>query len=84
MKLRTARKIARLTQQELAKRAGVDDSLISRLERGQRNLLRYESAMRIAHALNVTAEELFGRPDCPDDAAEDIPKKRSHDRVSAR
>jgi transcriptional regulator with XRE-family HTH domain len=62
MTLRTARRIARLTQRQLAERAGVDDSLISRLERGQRQLLRWDSAVRIARALNVTPEELFPVP----------------------
>jgi transcriptional regulator with XRE-family HTH domain len=59
MNLKMARKIARITQHELAKRAGVDDSLISRLERGERSGLRHDSAVRIARALNVSAEELF-------------------------
>ena len=81
MNLKTARKIARLTQRQLAERAGVDDSLISRLEHGQRQLLRYESAVRIARALNVAVEELFEVPeDLPTaPAAERAPKaRRSH------
>jgi len=62
MELRTARRIARLTQKQLAKLAGVDDSLISRLERGERGKLRYESAVRIARALNVEPHEIFHVP----------------------
>lgn len=59
MNLKTALRIARITQSELAKRAGVDDSLISRLVRGERRGLRHDTAVRIARALNVSAEELF-------------------------
>jgi transcriptional regulator with XRE-family HTH domain len=69
MNLKTARKIARITQHELAKRAGVDDSLISRLEHGERSGLRHDSAVRIARALNVTAEELFPVDPVEGDAA---------------
>jgi transcriptional regulator with XRE-family HTH domain len=65
MNLKVARQIARLTQRELAERAGVDDSLISRLERGQRPQVSYESAVRIARALNVDPKELFPVPDLP-------------------
>jgi len=54
MELRTARQIAGLTQQQLAEKAGVDDSLISRLENGDRDGVRYTSIVRIARALNIT------------------------------
>ncbi len=63
MELKTARRIAGLTQQQLAEKAGVDDSLISRLERGDRKTASYESIVRIARALNVEPEELFPVPD---------------------
>lgn len=60
MELKTARQIARLTQQELAKRAGVDASLISRLESGTRSRRpSYEAIVRISRALNVAPDELF-------------------------
>jgi transcriptional regulator with XRE-family HTH domain len=60
MELKTARRIARLTQQELAKRAGVDPALISRLEAGGRSRRpSYEAIVRISRALNVAPDELF-------------------------
>lgn len=62
MNLKVARRIARLTQRQLAERAGVDPSLISRLERGQRPQVSHESAVLIARALNVEAEDLFPVP----------------------
>ncbi len=59
--LRTARRIARLTQLELATKAGVDDSFISLLESGKRDILTtdYGTVVKIARALNVTPDELF-------------------------
>jgi len=69
MELRTARRIAKLTQLELAKLADVDDSLISLIESGKRDIsgVGYERVVRIARALNVTPEELF--PVAPRDDA---------------
>jgi len=59
MELKTARRIARLTQQELAARAGVDPALISRLESGRGRRPSYEAIVRISRALNVAPDELF-------------------------
>jgi transcriptional regulator with XRE-family HTH domain len=61
MQLRTARKIAGLTQQDLAERAGVTNAFISLLESGKRDIRTtdYATVVRIARALNVTADELF-------------------------
>jgi transcriptional regulator with XRE-family HTH domain len=61
MELRTARKIAGLTQHELASRAGVDHSLISLLESGKRDIhaVAYQTVVRIARALGVEPDELF-------------------------
>ncbi len=61
MELRIARKIAGLTQQDLAKRAGVTDSFISLIESGKRDIrsVGYETVVRIARALNVEPDELF-------------------------
>jgi transcriptional regulator with XRE-family HTH domain len=61
MDLRIARKIAGLTQQELADRAGVDPSLISLLESGKREIktVAYQTVVRLARALGVEPEELF-------------------------
>jgi transcriptional regulator with XRE-family HTH domain len=65
MELRTARKIAGLTQQELAERAGVTDSFISLLESGKRdiNSVAYETVVRLARAMGVEPEELFPVPE---------------------
>jgi transcriptional regulator with XRE-family HTH domain len=67
MELKTARRIAGLTQQQLAEKAGVDDSLISLLELDKRNYRRvaYETVVQIARALNVEPQELFPIPDSP-------------------
>jgi transcriptional regulator with XRE-family HTH domain len=61
MNLRLARKIASLTQQELAERAGVTDSFISLIESGKRDIrsVGYETVVRIARALGVEPDELF-------------------------
>jgi transcriptional regulator with XRE-family HTH domain len=59
--LTLARKVAELTQEELATRAGVSASFISLLEDGKRDirLVGYETVTRIAWAFHVTPEELF-------------------------
>jgi len=58
MELKKYRRIAGLTQEQLASKSGVDVTLISRLERGQRLKARYETIVRLARALNLAAEEL--------------------------
>jgi transcriptional regulator with XRE-family HTH domain len=66
MELRVAREIARLTQQELADRAGVDNSFISLIESGKRDIysVAYITVVRIARALHVTpVERLFPVPE---------------------
>ena len=70
MELRTARRIANLTQLELATRAGVDDSFISLLESGKRAIQTtdYATVVRIARALNVTPDELFPVEQLEDDS----------------
>ena len=61
MELKTARRIARLTQQELAERSGVDDSFISLIESGKRDIrtVAYQTVVRIARTLGVEPDELF-------------------------
>jgi transcriptional regulator with XRE-family HTH domain len=59
MELKKYRRIAGLTQGELAKKSGVDVTLISRLERGERQTASYESIVRLARALNLEPEELM-------------------------
>jgi transcriptional regulator with XRE-family HTH domain len=58
MELKKYRRIAGLTQDQLAKKSGVDATLISRLERGERQTASYESIVRLARALNLEPEEL--------------------------
>lgn len=60
--LKRLRNKARLSQEELALRAGLDRTYISGCERGVRNpsLLSVE---KIAEALNVTATDLLGGDD---------------------
>jgi len=65
MQLKTARKLAGLTQQELATRAGVDDTFISVVENGKRDIhaVGYATVVRLARALGVEPEELFPVPE---------------------
>jgi transcriptional regulator with XRE-family HTH domain len=67
MELKTARRIARLTQRQLAAKAGVDESTISLIENGKRpyGAVGYEDVVRIARALNVVPEEFFPVSDLP-------------------
>jgi transcriptional regulator with XRE-family HTH domain len=58
MELKKYRRIAGLTQSQLATKSGVDKSLISRLERGTRQTASYQSIVRLARALNLEPEEL--------------------------
>jgi transcriptional regulator with XRE-family HTH domain len=58
-----ARRAARLTQRQLATRAGVDHSFISLIEAGERDLraVGYETVATIAEVLNVTPADLCPR-----------------------
>jgi transcriptional regulator with XRE-family HTH domain len=69
MDLKVARRIARLTQRDLASAAGVDDSFISLIESGKRDIatVNYKTVVLLARALNVTPEELFPIPQAADD-----------------
>ena len=56
-----ARQRAKLTQDELAARAGVDQTTISSLETGRKASPRFDTVLRLARALNVSPEQLrFG------------------------
>lgn len=77
LSLKTARKIARLSLQELSRRARVDVTLLSRLESGERTSARYETVIRIAQVLGCDPEELF--PELPD-APKRLPPARSSGR----
>jgi transcriptional regulator with XRE-family HTH domain len=59
MKLRIARRTARLTQVQLAERSGVDQRVISKIETGIVRKPEYETVVRLSRALNVEPEKLF-------------------------
>jgi transcriptional regulator with XRE-family HTH domain len=59
MELRKYRRILGLTQEELGAKAGVDPTVISRLETGKSASATYENIVRLARALNLEPEELF-------------------------
>lgn len=79
MSLRLARKIAQLTQQELADRASVDNSLISLIESGARDLRSsgYDTVARIAVALGLTPDELVALVAASDAALEKPLEKKA-------
>jgi transcriptional regulator with XRE-family HTH domain len=52
----------RLSQAELAKRAGVDLSVVCRLEQGRAHSARVETLQKIARALDVSLRDLFDTP----------------------
>jgi transcriptional regulator with XRE-family HTH domain len=58
MELKKYRRIAGLTQEQLAEKSGVDVSIISRLETGRRQTASYQSIVRLAKALNLLPDEL--------------------------
>lgn len=59
--LRTSR-TPRVTQQDLAERAGVSVDVISKLERGERHSARVVTLTALARALDVDLAELVGKP----------------------
>lgn len=65
MELKKYRRIAGLTQEQLAHKSGVDATIISRLERGVRERASYENIVRLARALNLEPEELVPIADPP-------------------
>jgi transcriptional regulator with XRE-family HTH domain len=54
------RRRAALSQQELARQAGVDVMTISRLERGTKKRLEVEPLARLSRALGVSVDDLLG------------------------
>jgi transcriptional regulator with XRE-family HTH domain len=64
--LRTARRIARLSQPALALRSGVSQATISAIERGVNNKPTWESVVRLAKALGVEPHEIFEVPQMPE------------------
>jgi transcriptional regulator with XRE-family HTH domain len=74
MRLKIARRRARLTQQELATRAGIDHTAVAKLELDADRYLcaRYQNVVRVARALGRSPLELFPVP----------PVKRTDDRAA--
>ena len=60
-RIRTYRKLARLTQEQLAERADLSPHFLGFVERGQANP-SLDSLVRIASALGVQLDELFRFP----------------------
>jgi transcriptional regulator with XRE-family HTH domain len=63
-RLRDARERAKLTQAELALKAGVRKTLISDIERGKTLVPGYDKVVKIACALSIRAGDLC-QVDCP-------------------
>jgi transcriptional regulator with XRE-family HTH domain len=61
MELRIARRIARLSRQELARRAGIDLSVLAAVEANRDAVyeLPYRSVIHLAQALGVPPGDLF-------------------------
>ena len=68
MSLRIARKIAKISQTELAKRSGIDNSTICRIENGLTELRQHPFATvkSLALALGIDADELVWFVEIPD------------------
>lgn len=64
--MRDLRRRRNLSQSELASLAGVSRQLVGALESG-RHLPRVDAAMRLARALDIEVEELFGQGRPPED-----------------
>ncbi len=58
-KLKAARKKAKLSQEELAQRAGISTRTLQNYELGKRYPANLEIAVRLADELSVTAQELL-------------------------
>jgi transcriptional regulator with XRE-family HTH domain len=59
-RLRAARELRKLSQSELAERAGLQPSAVSHFETGQR-APSFDNLKRLADALDVTTDYLLGR-----------------------
>jgi transcriptional regulator with XRE-family HTH domain len=59
-RIRKARKKHGLGFIETAQRAGIDKSLLSKLERGERNDMRLSTAIKLSKALRISLEDLAG------------------------
>jgi transcriptional regulator with XRE-family HTH domain len=59
MTLRAARLKAKLTQEELAEKSGVEQATISNLETGRVQSPQWDTVARLAEALDVDPYKLF-------------------------
>lgn len=64
--LRRLREARGLTKYRLAKLSGVDESTLCRYENGERASPAHPQLTRLAHALNVTIDELVHGEDASD------------------
>ncbi len=71
-RIQAVRKRRGLTQDELARAAGVSRSLVCKLEQGEINDIRLETAHKIAAALGVPTSSLMPRGDAPVPAPESL------------
>ncbi len=62
--LRTARELRKMSQDEVARKAGLQASAVSHFETGTRKP-SFDNLRRLADALEVTTDYLFGRVDDP-------------------
>ena len=63
-RLRAARQLRRLSQSELAKKAGLEPSAVSHFETGRR-APSFDNLKALSEALQVTTDYLLGRVDEP-------------------
>jgi transcriptional regulator with XRE-family HTH domain len=70
-RLRSVRKRRGLTQRELADAAGVSKSLVEKIEQGERDDIRVETALKLATALRVPTSMILARGD-GDEAPPDV------------
>jgi len=63
MRLKEIRTGKRLTQEQVAERAGIDQSTVSELERGVNPNPTLQTILALARALDVDPAELFPVPD---------------------
>jgi transcriptional regulator with XRE-family HTH domain len=67
-RLRAARELRKMSQDEVARRAGLQASAVSHFETGTRKP-SFDNLRRLADALEVTTDYLFGRVDDPTTSA---------------
>ena len=65
------------TRRELAKRAGLHEQHLAKVERGNRQHVEADTIVALADALNVSTDYLLGRTDTP------TPPKRPRPRTAA-